>query len=105
MQISLRAPASEKPQPPPPSVLFHPSRAELAAASLATGAQSIFPHTRLEKKKMVPWGHLGGVRAGPGPAGGGQPLWLPQAFSQIEIWNWLKMLSYLPRLYFASGEE
>ncbi|CAK7313248.1 hypothetical protein VULLAG_LOCUS17386 [Vulpes lagopus] len=104
MQISPRAPASQKPQPPPPSVLFHPGRAKLAAASLATGARSIFPHTRLEKKNGS-LGSLGRGAAGSGLDRGGQPLWLPQALAQIEIWNWLEMPSHLPRFHFASGER
>lgn len=49
----LRVPASEEPRPSPLlRVLFHPSRAELAAASLATGLAANFSPTRDRKNKM-----------------------------------------------------
>ena len=106
MQITLRALASEETRPPPSSILFHPSRAELAAASLATGAPPIFPCTEAEKKniKMVSCGHLEEERVG---------LARPQANSlsvasgtlPVAIWNRLEILNNLPRPYFASGKQ
>ena len=106
MQITLRALASEETRPPPSSILFHPSRAELAAASLATGAPPIFPCTEAEKKniKMVSCGHLDEERVG---------LARPQANSlsvasgtlPVAIWNRLEILNNLPRPYFASGKQ
>lgn len=87
MQITLRALASQETRPPPSNILFHPSRAELAAASLATGAPPIFPCTEAEKKKktlkwflVVTWEGSGG--AWPGWRRTASPL--PQALYQLQ---------------------
>ena len=106
MQISLRAPASQEPRPPPPSVLFHPSRAEVAAASPATGAPPIFPSTCAWKKKLkwflgVTW--EGSGRVWPGRRRRASAVALG-AFP-VAIRNRLEMLSNLPRPHFASGKQ
>lgn len=60
--------ASQKPQTPPPSVLFHPSSEELMASVPGNRPAASFPLMEGCKKiKTIPGGHMGTKRVGPGP--------------------------------------